>query len=393
MIKEILINILKSSLKFIFIFIIFFVLVFFIVFLYNFFPFVKIGIKNIDIKSILDLLLFPSFFVTFYTVVVLSLFVYAILVINYQKKKRIIYYIMPLIYSAIFTLFLISFLDPNTQNTSFNSINDARVYFTEKTFFDYKDKIPVKIDKSDFEKNIISKLDDNNEKIFISKRFIFNYKDNFYYADRNIDLNDTEKVITILYKINFLEKKRFYFSKINKDSVENMILIKNNDVYTFQNVGLKFIKDKIFLYTEKESDSYEFEKLQLNEFNIYRNGFMKKIVEIFTNFSSKFFIFKNKINISIMVISVAFLILAFSSLIMIGDYPFISLIFKVILLTFFYLVFDISFNFYFRTIIDYLPKRFVIYNEIIFSSIFFIIGLFIHAIRILFFKTNIWEKD
>jgi len=393
LIKDIFVNIVKASLKYFFIFLLLFVVVFFTIFMFNFFPFVKIGLKNLLIKDILNLLLFPTFCIGFYTALVFSFFIYSILVINYQKKLRIIYYIIPLIIGGGFVFLLTFFLKPKTEDVSFKNIDDARVYFTEKTFFDYKDKIPEKIEKVTFENIIVSKIENPDEKNFVSKKFTYNMKDDFYYLNKNISNNDKNRLLTNFYKINYLNKVRFYFTKINKESIEDVILIQDQNVYSFDKLKVKFIKDKIFINIDKTDNSFEFDKLQLNEYEIYKNVLIKKFIDILTNFQYKFFIMNNILHIVLLIISMGFLVLAFSTIIIIGDYPFLSLVFKIILLIAFYFGFDLLFNVYFRTIISLLPQYLASYNELIFSSILVIIGLFIHGIRILFFKTNIWEKD
>ncbi len=393
LLKDILSHSIKSLIRFVSIFFIIFAISFFTVFLFHFSPILKIGFGDFGFKDVIKLLVFPSLCVGIYNSLILSYFTYGIIFINFQKKFRIVYYFIPIALSVVVVFPVHFFLNPDAEKISFTNIDDARVYFNEKSFFDYSDSIPEKIDKKTFEKELIDKIDSQAEKKSFSDKYIFNMKDDCYRLRKNLSEDKRNSILRELYKINYIRPKRFFLSKVNKDSADNVILIKGDFVSSYKKVNISFIKDKIYIEIPSSNERYEFDKLQLNDYDIYKFPFLKTLFKSLGNVPYKFFIYKNSLYSVLLIAAIAFLILNFSTIIIIADYKFLSALFKGTFLLTFYFSFPILFDLYRRSYNLFLPSVLFNYNELFFILAIFILGLIVGGLRILFFKTNVWERN
>ncbi|OHD12244.1 MAG: hypothetical protein A2086_03500 [Spirochaetes bacterium GWD1_27_9] len=388
MIKEILV----SLFKYLLILLLLFVFFFFIIFIFNVFQFIKIDDTKDIFNDIFTFIFIPTFLHSTYNSFILSIFIYGILVLNYQKKFEVFSFFIPIIITTFFIFIILFLFKPNQNNAFFNNIDDARIFFTERSFFDYQDNIPKEFEKSFFENNIEKKIEDQKMKNILKNFYTFDYKTDKYILLENIFDKDKKNLLNIFYNIGFLKKRKFYFDVIEKDNLKNVILIEDKQVKTYSNFKIKYIVDKIIIELPDTKEKIEFPKEILREFSIYDNKITKTLFDSFINMTFKFLKYNKFWENLLLWFAVSFFIISFSTLILIKNYPFVSMSIKFLFLLVFYVSFGYIFDIY-NANFYLLGKQLLFLRSIALSSIIIIIALILFAVKVVFLKANNWEKD
>ena len=132
------IEILKTFIKYILILIFSFILLFFSILLFRVFPFIKLYSGNSgNFYNLISTFFVHCFYYSFYNSLIISIFIFGVLILNYLKKFKYITFFIPLIITSVLVFTVIFIFKPNPKVLSFNRINDARIYFTQKNFISY----------------------------------------------------------------------------------------------------------------------------------------------------------------------------------------------------------------------------------------------------------------
>lgn len=385
-------NILFSFLKFILIQIIMFTTIFSVLVMFNVFPMMKINSGQLDVQLFMRTLFFPCFFHSFFNSLIISIFLYGILILNFEKKYRIFIFLIPLAVSGILCFLVVYFLNPGPEKINFQVYNDARVFFTEKSFLTIKDSLPLIITKDDFRKIKKTNVSDNkNDLQIIENNYLFNSKKDDYELQKTNDKTNTESIINIFYKYDILKEKKLYFEKIEENTFKNCIFVDGDTIRTYKTINISYLEDKILVSFDKYN--FEFAKGQLNEYNIYDSIISRILFENITKITYNFVSYKKWYENLILFMSVLYLILSFCMIVMKKNFPLISVIIKFLLLMGFYMSF-----FYVLTIFNNNISLFVTgivlkYKSILFPMVLIFLGLILNLFNFLFFKNNVWEKD
>jgi hypothetical protein len=71
---------------------------------------------------------------------IISICLFGVTTLNAQKKYRIIAFFIPLILSTILVSAFLSYFSPRQKDLVVSQIDDPRLFFSNKTFFDYKNE-------------------------------------------------------------------------------------------------------------------------------------------------------------------------------------------------------------------------------------------------------------
>ena len=83
---------------------------------------------------------------------------------------------------------------------------------------------------------------------------------------------------------------KYYFDSVNKNEIDKIILIENNNVAFFKKSNIKFTDDKIFVEINEKNKvkSVEFSKSQFDSFDLQGNIFNKSFFTLLNKASYKF---------------------------------------------------------------------------------------------------------
>jgi hypothetical protein len=246
--------------------------------------------------------------------------------LNYIHKNRALSFFLPIIVSTFIVFLILFFLKPRQKDFSFYSVNNGKIYFTEKTFLKVDDKI-------------------------------------------------------------------LYLDNIQSRSINDAIFINNSQIHFMKYCPLNFYEDKIILTLQKENME---SNIILNKSSLFETNKQQSIVHN-TLFQwlqkTPFRFFKDydwKTNL-LLWFSVAFLVNTLTTLIRISSYPFLSAIYNTTILFLFYGAFNYTIDFH-HDIINSLTQN-TLPQKIIYPVVLLCIGVIFHFIRMIFFKTHVWESD
>jgi hypothetical protein len=386
-------EILYSLLKYILILILSFVFLFGIFFVINVLPFFKIKDGVLGIDYILKLILLPTFFNSIYNSMILSIFVFVIFVINYQARFKFLSSLIPLIITSGIVFCIIFFYKPGYSDLFYENINDARLYLSEKSFFDYKEEIPVTFDKLEFETKILLKIKDKSDEKVLADNYYYDYKKSKYFLKKDFAELSYKKIQDIFYNSGYFEKQKLYFEKVGKNNVENIIYFKNDKTYFYKQMNVSFIEDRIFLTNPETNERFEFIKNNITEKDSINILIDKWIFGNFVSITHKFLEYKNIVQNVIFWAAVAFFIISFCMVIFYKSYPYISMIVKLFFLLLFYIFFVLIFDIYDKNFSLVVPANLLVIKNYFFSAVLIIFAGILQLVRLLFFKSNTWEKE
>ncbi|MBN2544904.1 MAG: hypothetical protein JXB50_03840 [Spirochaetes bacterium] len=288
MIKNIFIIILKYLLIFIALFIILFALVFII----KIFSVLFIISGYHKITNVFWSIAIPAFYHTFFNSLIISIFVFDLMIYNNLRRNRFIAFFIPLIISSIFIYLVLFYLKPSYQDLNFNKVNDARLYFQKKVFFEYKDK-----------------------------KFFFNdiYQDNI---KKIIILDDRKLNIVQSADVNFFE------DQVTVNYIDN-----NNN-----------------------ARSIYFDKDQLGEYKSFSKFNRFNLLNLFESISYKFIFSSNIYINLFLWLSASFFLLSFTLIFKFKNYKFLTFIYNIIFLLFFYYGFIFIFDLYNKLFLNILSR-------------------------------------
>lgn len=169
MYKHVVLSFFKIVLMFVTIFLVFFISILSVKLL-------PVSYALIDAKNIIKIswsIIKPSFFHSFFNSLIVSLFIFDLIIYNKLTKYRAIVFAIPLLLSTILVFLVIYFLKPDVKKLSFYKSDDARLYFVKKSFFEYSNKIIFFTEVSKDKANDIIILDDKNLSLVKEGKFEF----------------------------------------------------------------------------------------------------------------------------------------------------------------------------------------------------------------------------
>ena len=321
-------NLINIFFKYLLILIILFTFFFISNLIFHVVPLLKIVSGRQQLNNIIIEFAVPSFYHSFFNSLIISIFLYGVMVFNYQKTLRILAFFIPIIIVTFLTFFILSKYKPTYNDLNFNRINDARIYFTEKNFI----------------------------------------KENNYI---------------------------FYFNKIEKNKINKTIMINGNNISFYDNCNIIFYDDKIHLNLQSPSQQtkiIEFSRDKFKSYNLSKRSIENdNYINLFNNLSYKLLYSQNISYNTFLIFSIAFLILSFSSVIKISNYPLLSLFFNILIMIFFYNIFIRYFDKFNKLINDTFSST--SQENILICFILLIAGIFFQIINFLFKKSHEWEIE
>jgi len=104
---------------------------------YKMLPLFKINLGDKEINNFLKIFIIPAFYHSFFNALFISISLFGVSILNYQKKHRVIAFFIPLILSTAFVFLFFTYAKPDKKNLTEINFNDARLFLTEKSFFEY----------------------------------------------------------------------------------------------------------------------------------------------------------------------------------------------------------------------------------------------------------------
>lgn len=282
-------NIISICFKYLLILIILFTIFFLSNLIFHIVPLLKIVVNKQQLNNLIKEFAIPSFFHSFFNSLIISIFLYGVMIFNYQKRLRFLAFFIPVIFVTLLTFFILSKFKPTYSDLTYNRINDARIYFTEKNF--------IKENGYIFYFNRI-------EKNKINKTIMIN-GDNISFYD-NCNITFMENKIQLKLETPGLPLKTIEF---------------NRDKFRNYNLSRRSIS----------SDNYK---------------------NLFNSLSYKLLYSKNINYNTFLMFSIVFLILSFSSAIKIRNYPLLSLMFNIFIMVILYNLFITYFDKFNKMISD-----------------------------------------
>jgi len=212
----------KIFIKYIMIFVITSLVLFSAMLFYNLLPLFKLKLSDTEIKTYLKVFFAPSFYHSIINSLVISITLFGVSILNYQKKNRVIAFFIPLILSTLIIYFFYNIFNPKKSDLTLSHVDDARLIFSEKTFFEYNGQ---KLFFDSIGKNKINNI------IFINNGKVAVDKEGFLKFEK-----DRIRFESLNHKIDFM-----------KDSLHEYNAHKRLINYDF--FSLFFSMSRIFLYS------------------------------------------------------------------------------------------------------------------------------------------------
>ena len=100
-------------------------------------PLLKLKLNDDQSRALFKLFLIPSFYHSFYNALIISICLFGVSTLNYQKKYRIIAFFIPLVLSTFLVYLFLNNFNPKQKDLAVSQFDDPRLYFSNKTFFEY----------------------------------------------------------------------------------------------------------------------------------------------------------------------------------------------------------------------------------------------------------------
>ncbi len=274
--------------------------------------------------------LVPVFYYSLYNAMILSIFLYGFLLIDYDHVHKTSVRVLGLSVTVLIVFFMVSVLNPDRNDITIKSIQDGRLYFVPSVFFNYLNEIPSVIDEESYER-IISKLS-KNEKSVIRLHYLKNNYNNSYILNDKTDYVTLTSIRSILLSSGYLEDIKIYFKTVEKKTVGGVIISFNNSVLNYEQLSFNFINDKLYLkIPDGKNTTLVFYKKNLLLNDISSLSLIHNLIESNKKIISIFFS-HHRVN-KILIWSVfAYILVTISSLIYNRNFPLLSIVFNVLLL-------------------------------------------------------------
>lgn len=383
----------KNFLTFLLVFIITFFVVSLSLVVYNYIPFIDIVHSDYVLKQFVKGLLLPAFYSSLFHSMLISMFFYSCIFVNSQGIKKVLQNFIPVIFQIVIIIVIFFVLRPGEKELGFFNYKDARLFLVEDSFMPYKPHIPQVLKNYQYQ-NIISDLEGDDREKF-EKFYSKNLTNNDYVLDILTERSRLE-LERILLDSEDAYSDKLYFGKVNADSFENVIHIRDGVAYSDKTKEVNIIDDKILIeldsgrvaaYPKKQLMQLEWVKLEAGIFLIRE---MKKMI-------SKYFDYRDLsydislfpfISIIILWLVTGFFVTTLGGLIRVDTFPLLSLVLNIILIGMFYI--SVNFTFFMVNYLQksFLPDSFILADKLIVSVLLFIPVLIINMIYLLTKKTD-----
>jgi hypothetical protein len=128
---------LKHFLKYVLMVALFFFIIMAGLVFYYLYPVRSTGMEGEQLGVYMQSLVKTSFLHSLTNSLFLSTFIYGLYIFAFQRKKRIITLVMPLIYSFLLFTIVCIVIQPDSTDLHFHREPDARIFFPDKSFFDH----------------------------------------------------------------------------------------------------------------------------------------------------------------------------------------------------------------------------------------------------------------
>jgi len=383
--KRLLVNVIKYCI----LLLVLFIVVFSFNFLINIINLTKIRGGSIDTVGLLNSLIVPIIIQSSYISLLLSLFIYNYTILNGVYKFKILNFFVPIVIGSL-TVFSVSLVfNKKINEITIRNIKDARLYFSESSIFDYKETLKKNIEEKDFENNVVNKIKDEKNRIFMSKMYLKDLYSGEYILNKKIGILEINKVLDLFYSIDYYKVLKLHFEDIRKESIGLVKVLYDKEFYNYTDVKVEFLEDKI-LVNLPGLKNLEFDRNYSQEYSS-GNILIESALRGIKNFPYSFFIFDNILTKVILWLAYSFLALSIFNSINVKLYHLlsVSINFFVLFLFFYYTYY--LFNIYNVILLNFVPGVFI--KGIILSFIFIITGALVQFGNWALLKTGIWEKS
>ncbi|HNZ27344.1 MAG TPA: hypothetical protein PLG34_11370 [Spirochaetota bacterium] len=382
--KRLLINIIKYCI----ILLVLFIAVFSFHFLINIINLTKIPKGAIDTTGIVNALIVPIIVQSCYVALLLSLFIFNYMILNGVYKFKILNFFIPIVIGSLAVLSVSLLFNRKINEITIRNIKDARLYFSEKSIFDYKETLKKNIEEKDFENNVINKIKDEKNRVFVSRMYIKDLYSGEYFLNKKISALEINKILDIFYSIDYYKVLKLYFEDIRKENIGLVKVLYDKEFYNFTDVKVEFLEDKI-LVNLPGLKNLEFERNYSQEYSS-GNIFIESILKGVKNFPYSFYIFDNILARVILWFAYSFLALSIINSINVKLYQLLSVSINFFVLLFFFYYTYSLFNLYNVAVLNFIPGDFI--KGITLSFAFIITGSLVQFGNWALVKTGIWEK-
>jgi hypothetical protein len=258
---------LKNFFKYLFILALLFVLIFVSSLIFHMAPLIKTSEHTANkFINLIGPLTVPCFYFSLYNSLVISIFLFGILIFNYQKKYKVIAFLLPIIISSLIIFSILLFLKPSYKQLNVNDIDDARIYFTSKVFFENN--------KNKYYFNEVNSKSVNNAIIIDDKNINF-------YPNLNITFLEDE-IILIIPNKESSEKISFPRQQLFNYKIQHSRLT-TNFFKSFDNIAPRMLEQKTILLNLFLWFSFAFLIMSFtNFFKIISYPFLSLIINLFS---------------------------------------------------------------------------------------------------------------
>ena len=406
-------NIISSLLKFIMIFLIVFLLFFLMVFVFYLFPFLKVKTDKILLYNLLNIIFVPAYFNALFNSLILSTFLYGIFVLNYYVKYRFRASFVSTCFSTLFIFVSLSIFNPDYDSMEHILIDDARLFFDEKVFFEYNYSPPILYEKDFFEKELLIAANTKKNKQLLSNSYQYDSYIGKYQLKDMISPLERRNIGILLQDMGYFTPTRFYFEKIEPKFIRHAIIVKNNIPMFFDYLSVDFLSEKIILRNQK-NEQYDYSKVKTKNVLTPDEQQEERKYEFFKNSLDNFFIdngivssfiFKHlkytafnslKFNTiytrCLFWFSIIFFIFSLCTLIITPTFPLLIIIIRFFLVVFFYMFSTYILQIYNATNF-YLSSGLEFIGPYLVSLIWLLLAIVVNIIKVMFFNKNSLERN
>jgi len=169
------------------------------------------------------------------------------MILNGVYKFKILNFFIPIVIGSLAVLSVSLLFNRKINEITIRNIKDARLYFSEKSIFDYKETLKKNIEEKDFENNVINKIKDEKNRVFVSRMYIKDLSSGEYFLNKKISVLEINKILDIFYSIDYYKVLKLYFEDIRKENIGLVKVLYDKEFYNFTDVKVEFLEDKILV--------------------------------------------------------------------------------------------------------------------------------------------------
>lgn len=370
----------KITVRFLLLQLIVFAVMFAYLFSVNLLPIASCSYSFSDLKEIGRMIFLPSFCVSFLNSSLISLFLYAFLIVDHEHSCLFSVKIIPFFISLLFFILFFCLWHPDLENSSVHyKDNDARFFVDSGAFFQYYDDLKKQFSQDDFE-TLINKVSRKDKKLLM-KNYSQNRVDGDFLLNEDLLAVDRFLLRRCLSLNNETENSKLFFGRVEKDCIYDVVISLPEQVLSFEKLPIVFRsydKMELLVPVGSEMKSFVFEKKQNALFSNSRYLFVAALVYKNNEMILPFFNMYSIVSIGLWMV-ITFMILTLSGWIYIKEYPLISVVFNFLLMIAFYLCVPPILEWYHVIVENFSSEIFVKLRYIIFffvfSGILFVINI------------------